>query len=245
MPDSEEGVLPTTAEHPWTRIENDSSPIDHPLHTFKQRVCIWQRWIGRVIESRRAHLFILFLLIIDVGCVIADLGYSFLSRQCESEHEPEPEWLHILSHISLGVTSAFLVEIVLALFAFGPQFYNPFGKFPLAVLHLFDAFVIITTFVLEVALKGREQELAALFITLRFWRIVKLVQGVAVGAGELSAEQAEELALTKENLHQTQTQLLTLQGEVQMLRRRLQAAGVSLDDPENTMQERRNSVSSS
>jgi len=143
------------------------------------------------------------------------------------------------------VTSAFLVEIVLALFAFGPQFYNPFGKFPLAVLHLFDAFVIITTFVLEVVLRGREQELAALLIVLRFWRIVKLVEGVAVGAGELSAEQAEELASTKEDLHRTQTQLLALQGEVRMLRQRLQAAGISLDDPENTGRQGQDSVPSS
>jgi len=77
----------------------------------------------------------------------------------------------------LAITAAFLVEIFFALFAFGPQFYNPFGKTPLAALHLFDAFVVITTFVLEVALKGREEELAALLIILRFWRIVKLVEG--------------------------------------------------------------------
>lgn len=47
----------------------------------------------------------------------------------------------------------------------------------MAILHLFDAFVVITTFVLEIVLKGKEEELAALLIILRFWRIVKLVEG--------------------------------------------------------------------
>lgn len=83
----------------------------------------------------------------------------------------------MVSHISLGVTSAFLTEIILALFAFGPQYYNPFGGTSQATLHLFDALVIITTFVLEVVLRGKEQEIAALLIILRFWRIVKLVGG--------------------------------------------------------------------
>lgn len=70
-----------------------------------------------------------------------------------------------------------MAEIILALFAFGPRYYNPFGGFPLATLHLFDAFVIVTAFVLEVVLKGREQQFAALLIILRFWRIMKLMEG--------------------------------------------------------------------
>jgi hypothetical protein len=116
-------------------------------------------------------------LTIDVACVIADLGYDFLTRHCDKSPQPDPAWLEVLAHVSLAITAIFLVEISLALFAFGPNFFNPFGKVPLAPLHLFDAFVIITTFVLEVVLKGKEEELAALLITLRFWRIVKLVEG--------------------------------------------------------------------
>lgn len=43
--------------------------------------------------------------------------------------------------------------------------------------HGTQAFIIITTFVLEVVLKGKEQELAGLLIILRLWRLVKLVGG--------------------------------------------------------------------
>lgn len=85
-------------------------------------------------------------------------------------------WLETLSHISLGITTLFLIEIPLQLWAFGPKFYNPVYTLH-GSLHLFDAVVIITTFVLEVVLKGRERELAGLLILLRLWRLVKLVGG--------------------------------------------------------------------
>ena len=55
---------------------------------------------------------------------------------------------------------------------------NPFGSSPHASLHAFDAIVIVTTFTLEVALRGKEKELAGLLIILRLWRLVKLVGGV-------------------------------------------------------------------
>ncbi|KAJ3560107.1 hypothetical protein NP233_g11051 [Leucocoprinus birnbaumii] len=160
----------------------------------------------------------------------------FSKNGCDNSHHHDPVWLGVLSHISLGITGFFLLEIVFALFAFGPAYYNPFSKFPLSSLHLFDAIVIIATFVLEVVLKGREEELAALLIVLRFWRIVKLVEGVAVGAGELSAETAEELASTKEDLHRVRGELLTSQNEVQRLRQRLLRAGIVIDGPDDVFQ---------
>ena len=57
------------------------------------------------------------------------------------------------------------------------QKFNPLSGVPHAALHFFDAVVILTTFVLEVVLRGRERELASLLIVLRLWRLVKLVQG--------------------------------------------------------------------
>jgi len=56
---------------------------------------------------------------------------------------------------------------------------------------------------------------------------------VAVGAGELSAEAAEELATTKEKLLQVQGELLASKGEVQRLRQRLLTAGIVLDDADD------------
>ena len=48
---------------------------------------------------------------------------------------------------------------------------------PHSGLHFFDAAVIVTTLVLEFALRGKERELAELLIVLRLWRLVKVVEG--------------------------------------------------------------------
>ena len=101
-----------------------------------------------------------------------------LFRSCEASGSPEaPAWLEVLSLISTVITTLFLIEIPLTLWSIGPEFYKPQGQVPHASLHLFDAFVIVTTFVLEVVLRGKERELAGLLIILRLWRLLKLVGG--------------------------------------------------------------------
>ena len=122
---------------------------------------------------------------VDASCVLADLVYTFLQDPCSSpsggpggELEEQPAWLGALQHVSLAITTLFLVEIPLNVWAFGWRFYAPLGAHPLASLHCFDALVIVVTFTLEVVLRGRERELAGLLIVLRLWRLVKLVQGM-------------------------------------------------------------------
>lgn len=82
------------------------------------------------------------------------------------------------------------------LWAFGLRYYNPLSKdvphsgntscgsidatteiFEPPGFHLFDAFVIISSFILDVVLRGRERELAGLLVLLRLWRLIKLVGG--------------------------------------------------------------------
>ncbi|KAI0807432.1 hypothetical protein C8Q74DRAFT_1362934 [Fomes fomentarius] len=173
---------------------------------------------AEVLESAPLHYTVL----IDSACVLADLAYTFLSAECTPIEGPDtPVWLNILAQVSLAITTFFLVEIPLSIWAIGLQNYNPFGPVPHAALHFFDAIVIVTTFVLEVVLRGRERELASLLIILRLWRLVKLVQGIAVGAGELDEEQAKDLAETKEQLRQALSSLQVARNETQQLRARV------------------------
>ena len=72
-----------------------------------------------------------------------------------------------------------MVEIPLTVWSLGIQWYNPWSRVIHSWLHLFDAAVIVATFVLEVTLRGRDSEFAALLVILRLWRIVKLVAGVS------------------------------------------------------------------
>jgi hypothetical protein len=172
--------------------------------------------------------------------VLADLSYTLLNK-CPPPGDSErlPQWLQVLSHISFVIVTLFLLEIPLALFAFGVKYYNPLGRHPHAVLHLFDALLIITTFVLEAALKGAERELAGLLIILRLWRLVKLIggeaftrgsqakaltsfvsPGIAVGAGELQEETVRQLAETSRELEEARVALHNALNENKDLRSR-------------------------
>ncbi|KAJ7273610.1 hypothetical protein B0H12DRAFT_500815 [Mycena haematopus] len=175
---------------------------------------------AEVLESSPLHKFVITLIAIDASCVLADLGYAFLHESCAQEGPDAPVWLSVLAHISLGITTFFLVEIPITLWAIGFNFYNPWGGVPHAPLHLFDAFIILTTFVLEIVLKGREQELAGLLVILRLWRLVKLVGGVSVGVGEIGEQDAIRAAEAEDEVE-------ALKKENAELRARLQAAGLN------------------
>ncbi|KAF8894557.1 hypothetical protein BD779DRAFT_1467157 [Infundibulicybe gibba] len=176
----------------------------------------WHERAGELLESRTLHKTVIALITIDAA--LHDIVPNLYP-----EGPDAPEWLEILSHISLIITTLFVVEIPLTLWAFGPKFYNPLGGVTHARLHLFDAFIIVTTFALEVVLRGKERELAGLLVILRFWRLVKLVGGIAVGAGELTEEDAVELVKTREELGRTRIELHQTQEENQRLRQRLQS----------------------
>jgi len=179
----------------------------------------WRARTAHFLELPILHKSVIALIAIDAICVLADLAYTFLTPDCPAPENPE--WLEVLAHISLAITTIFLIEIPLSLWALGFQYLNPFGSAPHAPLHAFDALVIVTTFTLEVALRGREKELAGLLIILRLWRLVKLVGGVAVGVGEIDEATIEALEDTRRELKKTKVELATAQEENKKLKERL------------------------
>jgi voltage-gated hydrogen channel 1 len=109
--------------------------------------------------------------------MLVDLAYTLLSSDCAMPIDEPPDWLEVLSLISTLITTLFLVEIPLTIWSLGFKFYNSRGPITHASLHVFDALIILTTFMLEVVLRGRERELAGLLIILHLWRLLKLVGG--------------------------------------------------------------------
>ncbi|KAH9952182.1 hypothetical protein B0H21DRAFT_17404 [Amylocystis lapponica] len=182
----------------------------------------WRERTAEILESPILHKTVISLVLIDSACVLADLGYTFLSEDCTPSEGPDaPVWLTVLAHISLAITTFFLVEIPITLWASGLAYFNPRGRVPHATLHLFDAIVILTTFVLEVVLRGRERELASLLIILRLWRLVKLVQGIAVSAGEFEEQDARLLEETRQELEGVIVALAEARDENAKLRARV------------------------
>ncbi|EIW85036.1 hypothetical protein CONPUDRAFT_69967 [Coniophora puteana RWD-64-598 SS2] len=194
--------------------------------------------LAQFLESPGLHILVLALIALDAVCVLVDLGYSFLSEGCSPPEGPDaPVWMNVLANISLAITTVFLVEIPLALWAFGFRYYIPFKGIPHAPLHLFDAVIIITTFTLEFILKGRERELVGLLIILRLWRLVKLVGGIAVGAGEVEEGVAKELEDTRRQLEGVTIALNKARDENRKLRSRitwLETGGSEGEEPSAT-----------
>jgi len=182
----------------------------------------WRKRVAEALESPTAHKFVITFIVIDAGCVLVDLAFTLLSSDCEAPSAlGAPDWLEVLSIISTAITTLFLIEIPLTLWSLGLEFYKPHGPVPHASLHLFDAIIVVTTFVLEVVLRGRERELAGLLITLRLWRLLKLVGGVAVGAGEIEEDTLKELAQVKRELEGSRSALAQTREENQELRARV------------------------
>ncbi|KAI0724103.1 hypothetical protein C8Q72DRAFT_858207 [Fomitopsis betulina] len=181
----------------------------------------WKEWTAELLESPRLHKTVIALVLIDSACVLADLSYTFLKESCVPDEE-QPIWLEALSQTSLAITTFFLVEIPLTIWSQGWGYYKPGGKAPHSSLHFFDAVVIITTFMLEVILRGRERDLAGLLIVLRLWRLVKLVQGIAVSAGELDEDTVRQLEETRRELEGVIVSLADTREENHRLRQRIQ-----------------------
>ena len=148
------------------------------------------------------------------------------------------------------------MEIPLTLWAFGLRYYNPLSKdvphsskMPRCSIntateisespgfHLFDAFVIISSFILDVVLRGRERELAGLLILLRLWRLIKLVggarhwlalsapthspAGVAAGFDELTEELTYKLHRAEAEARAKTVELEAAKAEIAQLQAKL------------------------
>jgi len=196
-------------------LSHDNDPESHGNKVAPRS---WRAATAHFLEHPLLHKVVIALIAVDAACVLTDLAYTFLTPDCPAPESPE--WLEVLSHISLVITTFFLIEIPLTLWALGIQHMNPFGPVQHASLHLFDAIIILTTFALEALLGGKEQELAGLLIILRLWRLVKLVGGVAVGVGEFDEQTLEELAETRRELEKTKAELATAREENSQLRER-------------------------
>jgi voltage-gated hydrogen channel 1 len=62
--------------------------------------------------------------------------------------------------------------------------------------HCFDAFVVVSSFVVDVLLHGILEEAASLVVILRLWRVFKIIEELSVG----SKEQTEDLEHMVEEL---------------------------------------------
>lgn len=80
--------------------------------------------------------------------------------------------------------------------------------------HCFDAAVILASFLIDVSLKGLEEQAGSIVVVLRLWRALKIIE-------ELSAEASDQLAELKEQLADLNTKYREVYQEREALRERL------------------------
>lgn len=194
------GTLPTLVGHdPHSLQDQDTSDLAKTRHQ-----------VGEFIESKRAHVLILLLTIIDILLVMAQIAVTLLGLD---QSEKAEGIMELFAHASLAIVTVFLVEIILKTFAFGPSYF--WKNTHNGLLHLADALIIVISFFLEVFLTGAEQELGSLLIVFRLWRIIKLTGTVTIKTAEQSHALVHDLEARIEELER---QLEESEKEIRRLR---------------------------
>lgn len=145
------------------------------------------------------------------------------------KQKEEPTAALVLHYMSLSIVSLFLVEITLKIIAFRLDFFK-------SRLEVFDAFIVVVSFVLDILSIVYKDQFTALqlLILLRMWRIVRVINGVILSV-ETNAEKKieaqkrlrEELELELEKFRRYCS---AQEKEIEMLRNELQNHGITIDD---------------
>ncbi|RCI00852.1 hypothetical protein CU097_015003 [Rhizopus azygosporus] len=178
-----------------------------PTHTHEEEQEItWRHKLGEYLEDQKFHIGILCLTLVDAASVFIQIIYTFF-HECHAPFNnihDNTHWLIVAFEmaevISVCICVLFILEITLSLIAFGPRYFLP--GWPHWKLHVFDAAVVITTFVLEIVLKGKEREVAGLLIIFRLWRVVKVIEAVVLSMSFTHQEELEKLKERNEELQE-------------------------------------------
>lgn len=98
----------------------------------------WRHELGEILEKPSIHLTVLGLTLLDATCVLFQIIYTFF-HECQLDSKPSEFMLtavEVADVMSRVITCLFLLELTLALVAFGPAYYLP-GQHGWK-LHLFD-----------------------------------------------------------------------------------------------------------
>ncbi|KAI9498211.1 hypothetical protein BDB00DRAFT_801613 [Zychaea mexicana] len=153
----------------------------------------WRVQLGEILENEKVHLTIVGMTLLDATLVLFQIIYTFF-HECQMGGSPSP-WVQSLIEaadvISQLVTCIFLMELTLALVAFGPQYFLP--GWPHWKFHVLDLVVVIATFVFDIVLHGKEREVAELLIIFRLWRVVRIVEAAVLSMSYANQETVENI----------------------------------------------------
>ncbi|KAG6322917.1 hypothetical protein E4U22_007772 [Claviceps purpurea] len=176
-------LLPPLPE-PESTSSLEPGPSRRLLHAFQH-----VRRSGRVLlSSRRKHFLVMSIVALDVMALLANIFVQLIA--CEM-HQNDEEWVKNLSKSleSLGLifSTLFLVELAACLFSFGISYLA-------SCFHLFDALVIVLSFIIDIASRGLTETIGSLVVVLRLWRLARISEEVVMGATERLELMEQQLA---------------------------------------------------
>lgn len=174
--------------------EEKPEKTPHPFtssYTFRDAL----KWL---FNCHKFHIVIVCLVILDALFVLIEILLD-LELLVDKVDHIIPEIFH---YLSISVLSFFLLEIVGKLYAFRLEFFH--HKF-----EVFDAVIVIISFIIDVVYITREDVFSAvgLLILLRLWRVARIVNGVILSVKSRAEEKINKLKEKQETLLARVTQL--------------------------------------
>lgn len=160
--------------------EKQEEKTPHPFtsaYTFRDAL----KWL---LTAHKFQIAIVCLVILDAIFVLIEILLD-LELLVEKVDHIVPEVFH---YLSISVLSIFLVEIAAKLYAFRLEFFH--HKF-----EVFDALIVIISFIIDVIYISREDIFSAvgLLILLRLWRVARIVNGVILSVKSRAEEKINKL----------------------------------------------------
>lgn len=197
--------------------------LKHGPHTIRQRLEV-------VIHSHKFQVLIIVLVIFDILLVLAELLFDLEIVQLEKKHqETVPEVLH---YCSIFILSLFIIEIMLRLFVMRLSFFTH-------KLEVFDALIVIVSFVLDVVFRNRQDAASGvgLLVILRLWRIGRIINGIVLSVKRQAEKRIEKEKHTREaceqELSKFRSYCTSLEAEIESLHRLLKQHGIQYTEKAN------------
>ncbi|XP_061197569.1 voltage-gated hydrogen channel 1-like [Saccostrea echinata] len=180
-----------------------------------------------ILHTNKFHIIVVALVVLDSLLVIAELLLDMNIIQVSEHKEGSDLAPKILHYSSLAILSVFMVEIFVKIYAYRLSFFRH-------KMELFDAFVVVVSFVLDIIFRNKEgpESGAGLLVVLRLWRVTRILNGIVVSVKKqaekkIQREKRLRLACEKE-LAKYREYCTTQEQEIELLKGLLVKHGIDL-----------------
>lgn len=169
--------------------------------TEPSRTCYSKWWnqkfknqenICRIIESYHFRALVIFLVVADTALVISEIMLDSVKihYECEKDHHDKSKHeediskhrvelaMEIAHFSSIGILVFFTIELIVRIYAFGKEFWNIHRK----KMEYFDAFIVITSLIIDLYFLRMEKKLLGnqllIIFSIRIWRFVRIISSM-------------------------------------------------------------------